>query len=505
MPYRSYSRDQDWLLPPSLGELVPEDHPVRFVAEFVDLLDLGVMGMQAQAAVEGAPAFHPKVLLASWVYGFMVRVRSSRQIERACRESIPFLWLTGLQRPDHVTLWRFYAANRAAIRGLLQQTVQVAIEVGLVDFVLQAVDGSKVAVGSSASLQDEAGLRQLLAQVEQEIATLEQAQQRAEAAAVEPAPSTPRWLGQQVRRARLQQALASVAQRTAEASPRAKRRQQAAHKRALQRKAARRGVVKQGPLVSTTDPEARHLQGRHGYVVGYNSQLVVDSRTQIVVAADVVDCANDVEQLRPMLAEAAAMTGRPAERVVADSGYFAMNDLMAASAQGVEVFVPDGREQRRDGPANNPFHKAHFSYDAVADHYICPLGQVLTYKYLTQWNGKAARVYRGGACTGCPAQASGACTKAKQRSLAVFGHEQALQTHAAKMQTPLARQLLQQRKVIIEPVFGMLREQQGLLRFLVRGRAKVTAEWRLLCVAHNLRKLWKHWWRPKLAAAATAT
>ena len=158
MPYRTYTRDQDWLFPPCLGELVPCDHPVRFVAEFVDRLDLGAAGIRAEAAMEGAPAYQPRLLLGAWVYGFMTRVRSSRKIEQACRETIPFMWLTGMQQPDHMTLWRFYKQNRQAMRGVLKLTIQLAVEAGLVGFVLQAVDGSRIAVSSGDSLRDRAGL-----------------------------------------------------------------------------------------------------------------------------------------------------------------------------------------------------------------------------------------------------------------------------------------------------------------------------------------------------------
>src|SRR5512139_1634510 len=102
MPYRMYNREQEWLLPPSLGELIAADHPARFIGEFVDLLNLSEVGIMAEPAVEGASSYHPKALLATWLYGFMTRVRSSRKLERACGENIVFMWLTGVQHPDHV-------------------------------------------------------------------------------------------------------------------------------------------------------------------------------------------------------------------------------------------------------------------------------------------------------------------------------------------------------------------------------------------------------------------
>ena len=111
MPLREMNREQAWLLPPTLDELVPPDHPARFVAEFVDALDREdwiELGVQPDGEVLGAPAYHPRALLSVWLYGFMTSVRSCRKLEAACRDQIPYLWLTGWQHPDHNTLWRFY-------------------------------------------------------------------------------------------------------------------------------------------------------------------------------------------------------------------------------------------------------------------------------------------------------------------------------------------------------------------------------------------------------------
>ena len=110
MPLREMDREQMWLLPPSLGELLPLDHPARFVAEFVDALDRddwAELGVEIEGGPMGAPAYHPRALLSVWLYGFMTGVRSCRKLKTACRDQIPYLWLTGWQQPDHNTLWRF--------------------------------------------------------------------------------------------------------------------------------------------------------------------------------------------------------------------------------------------------------------------------------------------------------------------------------------------------------------------------------------------------------------
>ncbi len=166
MPLRDMDREQMWLLPPSLDELLPQDHPARFVAEFVAALnkeDWAELGVDIDGDSMGAPANHPRALLSVWLYEFMTGVRSCRKLEVACRDQIPYLWLTGWQHPDHNTLWRFYKGHRQSMRKLFERTVSTAVTMELVDLAIQAVDGTKVASNASVNRSyDAAGLRGLL-------------------------------------------------------------------------------------------------------------------------------------------------------------------------------------------------------------------------------------------------------------------------------------------------------------------------------------------------------
>ena len=143
MTHRPMNREQMWMLPPILDELLGAGHSARFVAEFVDALDVEgwrEIGVDKYGDPMGAPSYHPRGLLGVWLYVFMPGVRSSRKLEAACRDHIPYLWLTGCQQSDHVTLWRFYPAHRDGMRKLLRRTVQMAVKMELV---VQAVDGTK--------------------------------------------------------------------------------------------------------------------------------------------------------------------------------------------------------------------------------------------------------------------------------------------------------------------------------------------------------------------------
>ena len=140
---------QQFLFPPALEDWVADDHPARFLREFVDQLDLSALGFAMPVAVEGRPPYHPSLLLKIWLYGYYHRIRSTRKLETACREHLSLLWLTGLIQPDHNSLWRFWRDNQKALRHIFKQTVQVAVRTGAVGLALQALDGTKIQAACS--------------------------------------------------------------------------------------------------------------------------------------------------------------------------------------------------------------------------------------------------------------------------------------------------------------------------------------------------------------------
>ena len=135
------------MFPPSVRELVPADHPARAVAAFVDSLSdarLAEVGVKVGGDRQGAPSYDVRALLSVWLLGFMSGVRSARRLEYAVRNELAYMWLSGVSRPDHNTLWRFYRKHRQGMRELIRDTVQMAVDVGLVDLAIQAVDGTKI-------------------------------------------------------------------------------------------------------------------------------------------------------------------------------------------------------------------------------------------------------------------------------------------------------------------------------------------------------------------------
>jgi transposase len=165
----------NFLLPPALEDWVPASHPVRFLREYVDALDLATLGFAMPQAAEGRPPYAVGLLLKIWLYGYWHQTRSFRRLERACGNELPLLWLSGMITPDHNTLWRFWRDNNKAIRRLFKQSVELALKAGLVGLVVQALDGTKVqAVASGRSGWSKKTMEELLVKVEAHISELEQ-------------------------------------------------------------------------------------------------------------------------------------------------------------------------------------------------------------------------------------------------------------------------------------------------------------------------------------------
>ena len=469
MPHREMSREQSWLLPPNFGEMLAANHPVRFVAEFVDTLDAAAwaeLGVDSNGSRMGAPSYHPRALLGVWLYGFMTGVRSSRKLEAACRMEIPYLWLTGCQFPDHVTLWRFYRRHREGMRNLLRRTVWTAVELELVELAVQAVDGTKVRANAARErTYTAAKLRALLDRLESALDELESGNE----SEGRPADGLPESLEErEALRDRLRAACGGYDE------------------------------YQERELANLTDPDARMMRTRDGLMMAYNAQAMVsavevdgEASGMLITAAEVTSELSDESQLEPMMDKAEEALGERAEMTVADAGYHSGSNVAESQAKGRLVAMPESQ----DKALRNPYHKDRFAYDEASDSYICPEGQTLGFSRHKRTRGKMKRVYRStrATCRGCPA--FGVCTKDRSngRALEIDLHDAALRRHRAWMSTAEARWAFRRRMGLVEPVFGIIKEQQRGRRFLLRGLSNVSAEWSLLATAFNLRTLWRVW------------
>jgi transposase len=432
-------RDQAFLLPPDVRDWLPANHLAWFVLDVVDQLDLGPFLKAYRADGHGRAAYAPRMLLAVLLYGYCTGVRSSRQIERRCTEDIAFRVLSGNSTPDHVTIARFRVRHEQALAGLLVQSLRLCAAAGLVRLGLVALDGTKIAANAATAANRthahlQAQVAELLAQAAQADRADDQHGGRSE---------LPRALaGRAERLARLQQAKAQLEaqaaarqqryqQRVAELAAAAQARGQ--RPRAHIRPRRRDEAPNPKATVNTTDPDSRFVRGNGRTLQGYNAQAAATCE-QVVVAAELTQQANDLQQLAPMLAAirttlaSAGIDARP-QRLAADSGYWSIANVSAIPG-APELLIPPARHGRHGKPRKD----------------------------------------------GQPSESKSDGLRAAM---------------LARLASAQGKACYAQRSRTIEPVFGQVKTVQGAGRFMRRGLRACAAEWKLLCGTHNLLKLWR--------------
>lgn len=471
MPERPFSRDQVFLLPPRLDEWIAPDHPARFVAAWLDDLPpetWTAMGIALRPASRGEARYAPPALLAIWVYGFMVGIRSTRALETACRDQLPFRWLSGNQTPDHNTLARFYQAHRHGFHHLFHASIEQAVAADQVDWGLQAVDGTKLWANATGDrMLDAAALAQLADRVAAEITRLEAEIESGPPAdqPVDPTPTSKRPR-RTIRLPRRRQDLTGLRARIA---------------RAQARVAAGR---KKGNL---TDPDAHQMTAKGVNRPSYNAQAVVRPLRQggrLIVALDVRTRADDHDILPDLALQAAVRCGQAAAVTVADTGYHSGPVLATCHEQGLPVVAPPPARAGADAP----YGPDAFLADPDTGGVTCPEGVTLK-----RWQSQSPTEVRYAApdtaCRVCPAKAT-CCPGSKRGRVIVRSvHHAQLVRHREQMTRPDSQALRKRRSGLIEGVFGTLKTRHGARQCLLRGLANVQAEWTLLATAYNLQAL----------------
>ncbi|WPD18348.1 IS1182 family transposase [Thermaerobacter composti] len=443
---RPVNRDQLYLLPPSLRDWLPEDHLAWFLIDAVEPMDLRAFYEKYRADGWGGESYDPTMMVTLLLYAYCVGERSSRRIERLCLEDVAFRVITANQKPDHVTIARFRQRHARELAALFTQVLRLCREAGLGKVGVVALDGTKVKANASlAANRTYDAIRQEVEKMlrEAEATDREEDERYGPGRRGDALPEELRS-----RQSRLERLKACKRRLEEEAAREAARLQARIEERKAQEQATgkkRRGRKPKAPDASVdpaakanvTDPDSRILKTRQGFVQGYNAQAVV-TEDQLIVAAAVTQDANDVGQLHPMLQQAqanlrAAGVNKPIRAVVADAGYWSEANVKQAPADGPELFLATSKEWK---------HR-----QAVKDA-PPPRGRIPKGLSLRERMERKLRTRRGQAI------------------------------YAKRSQT-------------VEPVFGQIKTVRGADRFLRRGLAACDSEWKLLCLTHNLLKLWR--------------
>jgi len=326
MRFMPYQPDQAWLLPPSVKDVLGEDHLCFFVHRVVEELDLS--RFEEAYVEEGSPGYAPALMVKVWLYAYALQVTSSRRLEQRIREDLAFRYLAGGATPDHWTLNDFRSRHRRAINDVFLQVVEVARGLGMGHLGHVAIDSTRVRANASPRRTETVKeLRQRLAGTRR---TIRRWQQQCAAAERDEEPGT-------------------------RVNPSYKRqlRQQLAETREKLRKLAKLGAWQ----LSRTDADSRFLHQGNSFVLGYTVDLAV-SDDHLIVAQRTTQAVSDSDSLLPMVDRVMETCGEWPAQVSADSAFFSVENLVGLETRGSEGFVPDahlsGELQQHRGPLKTP-------------------------------------------------------------------------------------------------------------------------------------------------------
>lgn len=429
-----YEPEQNFLLPPSPSEWLPENHLVYFVTEIVDRLDLQIFYARYEGDGRRNQPYDPAMLVKVLVYAYATGVFSSRKIARKLYEDVAFRVLGAGNFPAHRTICDFRLRHLPELKELFVQVVRLAKELGLVKLGTIALDGTKVKANASKHKamsygrmkEQEQKLKQEIEELLERARTTD-AQEDARLGSDQTDEPLPAELQRrEVRLAKIQAAKARLEQRQAEAD-----RERGRHPDDQQRRGGGAGRPFKRPFGEPqdnaqdnfTDPESRIMKMGKAFEQCYNAQAAVDGHSQLIIADGLTNNAADNDELVPMIEAVKNNLGQRPKRALADAGYRSEEAFGELEEKRVEALVALGREG-----------KDRLSIDS--------------------------KEY--------PATAR----------------------MAERLASPEGQAHYRRRKVIVEPVFGWIKHILGFRQFSLRGVTKVKGEWSLVCLAMNLRRMW---------------
>jgi transposase len=434
----------------SLGEVLPPNHLARFVVDIISQLDLS--SIYGRYGARGGEAIAPEILLGLLFYGYATGVFSSRKLEKATYESIPFRFIAGNLHPDHDTIAHFRKTFLTELKAMFVQVLLLAQAVGVLKLGNLSLDGSKIhADASKSKAVSYKRLVELETQLRQEVSELFSLAEQADQGELR----LPEGLIIPDEIVLRQERLVNLAQAKAVLEARAQERyaaEKADYEAKLAERAKKAGKNKRkpggrppqppqpGPLAKDqynfTDPDSRIMKNstNAGFDQHYNAQVAVEQTSLLIVATSLSNHANDKHEAEPTLAALSPDLGQ-AEAVALDNGYFSQTTLQACQKRGLEAYIATGRE---------PHQRSWLSFFAQ----------------LPQPP---------------PDDAS------------------AMLKMAFKLQTQVGQAIYRLRKCTVEPVIGIIKEVLGFRQFSLRGLTAAAGEWSLVCLAFNLKRLHTLW------------
>jgi len=500
--FKSYDQGQQMLFPPSLSEMIEAKHPVRIVNEVIGKINLEELYSQYQGG--GASSYHPRMMLKVIIYAYLSNIYSSRKIEAALKENIHFMWLSGMNQPDHNSINRFRSEKlKPVIKKIFAKIVILLNQEGLVSIKDLYTDGTKIE--ADANKYTFVWGKSIRTRKEKIAKQIEELWKYAERVSKKELTDTLPTSYKDIDSEKVKEAIDQINEslRGMKIDPKIRQklnRVKKAWPEQLDRYKKQEEKLNGRNSYSKTDEDATFMRMKEDHMkngqlkAGYNWQI--STNNQFIVNYTVHQTPGDTVTLIGHLQEYQNLYGRMPEQITADAGYGSEENYKFAEDNSIEPFIK-----------YNYFHKEetkkykydirqsqNLYYNKELDCYYCPMGQKMSLigeKTIRTRTGfkQTVKKYQAINCNGCPMR--GACHKSQDNRIITINHR-------ANKYKAKAKELLTSRKGLekrsrrpIEPetVFGNIKHNKGFKRFLLRGLEKINIELGLISISHNIAKL----------------
>jgi transposase len=500
--FKAYQQNQVFLFPPSLEDMIDANAPVRVVSEVIDRIDMDLIIKKYKGG--GTTSYHPRMLLKVMVYAYVNNIYSSRKMEEAVKRDIHFMWLAGMQQPDHNTINRFRSERlRNILREVFAQVVLLLVDAGQVSLQEIYTDGSKIeSAANRYTFVWGKAIKTSRERIKQQLRELWKYTQKV--AAAEKGDDTPpdfdKIDSKTVKETidNIDAALKDIEE--VDSKVRQKLNYARKHWPAKLKEYAKQEKILDGRnSYSKTDPGATFMRMKEDHMLngqlkpGYNVQL--STNNQFIVNYSLHHNPTDTKTLIAHLEQHKKLYGSLPQVQVADAGYGSEENYQYLDKHHVEAYVKPADFDRAQKSSYKPnyFNSDQFEYDAGKDIYRCPAGTPM--KNIGQFRKKQRGLlktytkYKASGCRSCPLRE--ACHKQKGNRVILVNHQfrQLKQQAHERLKTEKGIYYRKRRPADVEPVFGNIKCNKNFKRFLLKGIHKTEIEWGLLCLAHNLKKI----------------
>jgi transposase len=460
---KGLDRHQSILLPDTVDQYVDENNPVRFMEVFVDSLDLKALGFTKAITKEtGRKPYNPSDMLKLYIYGYLNKIRSSRELEKATYRNIEVIWLMRKLRPDFKTIADFRKDNSKALKGVFRQFTLFCKSMDLFGCELIAIDGSKFsAVNHNGRNYTRAKLNKILKAINKEIDDYLHQLERQDKKESDI---------QQPNEAQLQQKIDDLKQRLMKFQQ-------------LQQQIDASGDSQ----ISLTDSDSRMMKTNKGNDVSYNVEIATDDKHKLIADFDVTNAINDRNQFSNMAIKAKDVLDVPSLKATGDAGFHNETEVAICEQNQITCYIPKPKVKSTEGK-DQLYSKADFSYDSDADCYICPANKKLNYSRQTNWKKrKNQKVYLCADCKNCTLRPRCMGDKRGNRYIRRGINEHLIEEMEQRVkENPY---YIKKRKELVEHPFGTIKHWMDQGYFLTRGFEKVTGEMSLTMLCYNIKRV----------------